>query len=112
MTDHGFAAKYASVMRYAAKLHGARPVEARVVIRTAPGEEAQVDYGEGPMVREATTGKYRRTRLAEATWHRLDGQELIPLVRVGVRFVDGKRQKRNTDDINDEGAKKVPEAVA
>jgi transposase len=63
VTDHGFAAKYASVMRYAAKLRGSRPAEARVVIRTAPGEEAQVDYGEGPMVREATTGKYRRTRL-------------------------------------------------
>jgi len=33
------------------------------VITTAPGEEAQVDYGEGPMVRDAATGKYRRTRL-------------------------------------------------
>src|SRR5207253_2292067 len=29
----------------------------------APGEEAQVDYGEGPMVREPQTGRYRRTRL-------------------------------------------------
>jgi hypothetical protein len=63
VTDHGFASKYASVMRYVVKLRGARPVEARVVIRTAAGEESQVDYGEGPMVREATTGKYRRTRL-------------------------------------------------
>ena len=25
--------------------------------------EAQVDYGEGPMVRDPDTGKYRRTRL-------------------------------------------------
>jgi len=33
------------------------------VIVTAPGEEAQVDYGEGPTVREASNGKYRRTRL-------------------------------------------------
>jgi transposase len=33
------------------------------VITTAPGEEAQVDYGEGPMVRDPRTGKYRRTRL-------------------------------------------------
>ncbi len=32
-------------------------------IVTAPGEEAQVDYGEGPMVRHPDTGKYRRTRL-------------------------------------------------
>jgi hypothetical protein len=45
------------------KLRGSTPVEARSVITTAPGEEAQVDYGEGPMVREASTGKYRRTRL-------------------------------------------------
>src|SRR5690606_12016893 len=28
-----------------------------------PGEEAQVDYGDGPMVRHPETGKYRRTRL-------------------------------------------------
>ena len=34
-----------------------------MVITSAPGEEAQVDYGEGPMVRDADSGKYRRTRL-------------------------------------------------
>ena len=34
-----------------------------MVITTAPGEEAQVDYGDGPMVRHPGTGKYRRTRL-------------------------------------------------
>jgi hypothetical protein len=33
------------------------------VIVTPPGEEAQVDYGTGPMVRHPVTGKYRRTRL-------------------------------------------------
>ena len=33
------------------------------MIETAPGEEAQVDYGAGPMVRDPQTGKYRRTRL-------------------------------------------------
>jgi hypothetical protein len=27
------------------------------------GEQAQVDYGSGPMVRDAQSGKYRRTRL-------------------------------------------------
>jgi hypothetical protein len=40
-----------------------RRSEARAVIHTAPGEEAQVDYGDGPMVRDPKTGKYRRTRL-------------------------------------------------
>ena len=34
-----------------------------MVIETAPGEEAQVDYGTGPMVRDPHSGKYRRTRL-------------------------------------------------
>src|SRR5438874_1449811 len=40
-----------------------RPTQARVVITTAPGEEGQVDYGDGPMVRDRSTSKYRRTRL-------------------------------------------------
>ena len=61
--DHGFRAGYASVKRYLARLRETAPPEARVVIATTPGEEAQVDYGEGPMVRNAETGKYRRTRL-------------------------------------------------
>jgi len=37
--------------------------QARVVIITLPGAEAQVDYGTGPMVRDPQSGKYRRTRL-------------------------------------------------
>ena len=60
--DHGFPAGYASVRRFVSTLRQ-RPVEARVVITTAPGESAQVDHGEGPMVRDAASGKYRRTRL-------------------------------------------------
>lgn len=31
--------------------------------RPTPGEEAQVDYGTGPLVRDSQSGKYRRTRL-------------------------------------------------
>ena len=49
--DHGFTARYASVRRFVVTLRGARRAEARVVITTAPGEEGQVDYGDGPMVR-------------------------------------------------------------
>jgi transposase len=60
---HGFTSAYASVQRFAKKLRGARTPEAHPVIVTAPGEEAQVDYGDGPMVRHPDTGKYRRTRL-------------------------------------------------
>ena len=61
--DHGFVARYASVRRFVLMLRGAASPEARVVITTAAGEEAQVDYGDGPMVRHPQTGKYRRTRL-------------------------------------------------
>jgi len=61
--DHGFGHGYQSVRRFVAKLRGERAVEAHPVIETAPGEEGQVDYGEGPMVRHSETGKYRRMRL-------------------------------------------------
>ena len=61
---HGFSEKYASVKRFVRKLRGsAEGPEACVVIETAAGEEAQVDYGAGPMVRDPKTGRYRRTRL-------------------------------------------------
>ena len=59
----GFGAGYQSVRRFIWKLQGNRPPEACAIIETAPGEEAQVDYGEGPMVRDPQSGKYRRTRL-------------------------------------------------
>src|SRR6187551_3572642 len=61
--DHGFTARYASVRRFVVTLRGTSSPEAHVVITTAPGEEGQVDYGDGPMVRHPQTGKYRRTRL-------------------------------------------------
>ena len=61
--DHGFPARYASVRRFVVKLQGERTADAHPVIVTTPGEEAQVDYGTGPMVRHPGTGKYRRTRL-------------------------------------------------
>jgi transposase len=60
---HGFTGGYQSVKRLVRKLRGAVSLEARVIIETRPGEECQVDYGTGPMVRAPDTGKYRRTRL-------------------------------------------------
>jgi transposase len=59
----GFTGSYQSVQRFVRKLRPGNSVEACAVIETAPGEECQVDYGAGPMVRDAATGKYRRTRL-------------------------------------------------
>ncbi|HEY4357493.1 MAG TPA: IS21 family transposase [Acidobacteriaceae bacterium] len=59
----GFTGGYQSVKRFVRKLAGGTPKEACGVIETAPGEEAQVDYGTGPMVRDPQSGKYRRMRL-------------------------------------------------
>jgi len=60
---YGFAAGYQSVRRFVTKLRGKQTPVACAVIETAPGEELQVDYGTGPMVRDPHNGKYRRTRL-------------------------------------------------
>jgi len=60
---HGFAGGYQSVKRFIRKFRGNQSPEACAVIETMPGEELQVDYGTGPMVRDAPSGKYRRTRL-------------------------------------------------
>jgi len=60
---YGFTGGYQSVRRFITKLEPNPSPDARVVIETAPGEETQVDYGTGPMVRDPATGKYRRTRL-------------------------------------------------
>ena len=59
---HGFDARYSSVRRFVQTLRQTTP-EPHAVIITAPGEESQVDYGDGPMVRHPVSGKYRRTRL-------------------------------------------------
>jgi transposase len=59
----GFTGGYQSVKRFVRKLLGSPSKEACSVIQTAPGEEAQVDYGTGPMARDPTSGKYRRMRL-------------------------------------------------
>ncbi|MBV8891118.1 MAG: IS21 family transposase [Acidobacteria bacterium] len=64
VAEAGFSGSYQTVKRFVRKLRGTQPPQARAVIVTAPGEEAQVDYGQkGPMVRDAQSGKYRRTRL-------------------------------------------------
>jgi transposase len=63
VSDHGFGGGYASVKRFVRRLGGERTPQAHPVIVTAPGEEGQVDYGDGPMVRHPETGQYRRTRL-------------------------------------------------
>ena len=63
VSESGFASSYQCVKRFIHRLRGSPVPQAHPVIVTAPGEEAQVDYGTGPMVRDPQSGKYRRTRL-------------------------------------------------
>lgn len=59
---HGYTGSYDAVKRLARKL---RRTEPKISCRfeTEPGQEAQVDYGEGALTRDPRTGKYRRPRL-------------------------------------------------
>lgn len=101
---HGFTGRYASVRRFVGKLRAAAAPEARVVIITEPGEEGQVDYGEGPMVRDPESGKYRRTRLFVMTrFHRRDrldfsatrrASSAVSFVVCGVLRLRGCRRRR------------------
>jgi transposase len=63
VTYHAFTGGYQAVKCFVRKLRGPQPPEATGIILTALGEEAQVDYGSGPMVRDPQSGKYRRTGL-------------------------------------------------
>ena len=61
--QHAFPGAYESVKRFVRSLRGNPSSEACAIIVTEPGQEAQVDYGTGPMVLDAASGKWRRTRL-------------------------------------------------
>jgi transposase len=63
VSQYGFSGGYQTVKRFVRKLSGSQAPQASGIILTAPGEEAQVDYGTGPMVRDEQSGNYRRTRL-------------------------------------------------
>ncbi len=58
----GFSARYNSVKRFVRSLRRVQP-EQFDRLEFLPGEEAQVDYGEGAPTRNANTGRYRRPRL-------------------------------------------------
>ena len=60
--QHGFAGAYNSVKRFAGGLRERAP-EQFDRLEFAPGEEAQVDYGEGALTRVAGTQRYRKPRL-------------------------------------------------
>jgi transposase len=61
--DYGFTGRYQSVKRFVRRLRFRPGPAACALIVTPPGEESQVDYGTGPMVRDPHSGRYRRARL-------------------------------------------------
>jgi transposase len=99
--DHAYAGSYTSVRRYVRKMRGAETPQARAVIVTGPGEEAQVDYGTGPMVRDAT-GKYRRTRLFVLT---------LGCSRKAVRFLVFRSSSRVWAELHEKAFRRLGGAV-
>ncbi len=63
---HGFAGRYNSVKRFVARMRVREP-EQFDRLSFAPGEEMQVDYGEGAPTRVPGTERYRKPRLFVAT---------------------------------------------
>ena len=100
--QHGFPARYASVRRFVGQLRGQRTPEAHPVIVTAPGEEGQVDYGEGPMVRHPGTRKYRRTRLFVFT---------LGYSRKSVRLLTFASSTRRWAELHEEAFRRLGGAV-
>jgi DNA replication protein DnaC len=100
--DHGFPGRYASVRRFVAKLRGQRSPDAHPVIVTAPGEEGQVDYGDGPMVRHPLTGKYRRPRLFVFT---------LGYSRKGVRLLTFDSSTRRWAELHEDTFRRLGGAV-
>jgi transposase len=96
--QHGFPARYASVRRFVGTLRGQRAPDAHPVIVTAPGEEAQVDYGDGPMARDPISGKYRRTRLFVLT---------LGYSRKSVRLLTFKSSSRRWAELHEEAFRRL-----
>lgn len=102
VSDYGFQSRYSSVRRYVARLRGSQAPEERAVIETPPGEEAQVDYGEGPMVRHPETGKYRRTRLFVMT---------LGYSRKAVRLLTFRSSSRTWAELHETAFRRLGGAV-
>jgi transposase len=65
-TEKSYSGGYESVKRFVRALSAVAPLPFRR-IETAPGEEMQVDFGQGAPVIDPTTGKRRRPHLFRAT---------------------------------------------
>jgi transposase len=100
--QHGFPARYASVRRFVGKARGGPTPDAHPVIVTAPGEEGQVDYGDGPMVRHPGTRKYRRVRLFVLT---------LGYSRKSVRLLTFASSARRWAELHEETFRRLGGAV-
>jgi transposase len=96
--QHGFPARYASVRRFVATLRGQPRPDAHTVIVTAPGEEGQVDYGDGPMAHHPVTGKYRRARLFVLT---------LGYSRKSVRLLTFESSARRWAELHEEAFRRL-----
>ncbi len=102
VSQAGFDCGYQSVKRFARRLRGTQTPEAHPVIVTAPGEEGQVDYGLGPMVRDPQTGKYRRTRLFVMT---------LGYSRKAVRLLVFRSNSRTWAELHEKAFRRLGGAV-
>jgi transposase len=102
VSQYGFASGYQSVKRFVRKLRGAQTPEAHPVIVTEPGQEAQVDYGSGPMVRDPQSGKYRRTRLFVMT---------LGCSRKAVRLLVFRSNSRTWAELHEKAFRRLGGAV-
>jgi len=102
VSQTGFTSGYQSVRRFVRRLQGAQTPEAHPVIVTAPGEEAQVDYGLGPMVRDPQSGKYRRTRLFVMT---------LGYSRKAVRLLVFRSNSRTWAELHEKAFRRLGGAV-
>lgn len=100
--DHSFKAGYASVKRFVVRLRGQSTPQAHPVISTPAGEEAQVDYGSGPMVRDPETCKYRRTRLFAMT---------LGCSRKSVRLLTFRSSSRIWAELHEKAFRRIGGAV-
>jgi len=102
VSQTGFSSSYESVKRFVNRIKGAQSPEACPVIVTAPGEEAQVDYGAGPMVRDPQSGKYRRTRLFVMT---------LGYSRKAVRLLVFRSNSRTWAELHEKAFRRLGGAV-
>ncbi len=95
---HGFTGRYASVRRFVSAQRAAAPPEPSGIITTAPGDEGQVDYGEGPMVRHPAHGRYVRTRLFVLT---------LGCSRKSVRLLTWKSSSQRWAELHEEAFRRL-----